>query len=430
MLWESFKTESDFCQSILIQGKMKDIKASIISIGSELLLGKTINTNMAFLGSELSSLGIIVHRNIVIQDVSIDIQAAIKDAWQESDVVICSGGLGPTKDDITKQAIADVFGTELVFDSIIWMSVQKRFAMRKIPTPEINRNQALVPKGFEALANDEGTAPGLFFQKSGKFFFALPGVPLELKHIYRKHIDTILRNNYRLSPICQRTIHTWDISESALAERLADIDPPHGIELAWLPQTGRVDLRVYGQDTLALNAFYNLICAKIADKIWGFDSQSPQSVLLELLIMHNLQLSIAESCTGGLVSKLITDVPGASKVLLGSLVAYSNDIKQLLLNVKEETLLSMGAVSAICAEEMAKGIKHLTKSKIGVSVTGVAGPDGGTIEKPVGTVFFGIAHDDDAISFGITFSGDRDGIRAKSAEYMILSLIKWIKDNF
>lgn len=402
-----------------------DMKAAIISIGNELLLGKTINTNMAFLGSELAKLGIPVEYSVTIKDDPEAITRALKDAWRSCDIVISTGGLGPTEDDLTKTVIADFFGKAQHFDEEVWQHVQSLFGRRNMHTPVLNRCQAMVPDEFVPLKNDRGTAPGLFYKEGNKLFFALQGVPLEMKYIFKNHIVPIVMDAYpNLKPVIQKTIHTHGISESRLAELFKLDDLPEDVLLAWLPQTGRVDMRFYGTDIQRIEAAICLARKSISPYIWGVDEDTPASALLTALRKCGYSISLAESCTGGWVSKLVTDVPGASSSYFGGAVTYTNDLKQSLLGLKESTLIEHGAVSEECALEMVSGIKILTKSSHAISVTGIAGPDGGTAEKVVGTVYFGFNAEEHYWSAKQIFTGDRDSIRLKAAEFAILELLK------
>lgn len=403
-------------------------KSAVITIGNEILLGTTLNTNLAWLAHELAAIGLPVEFSLTVKDEPEAISQALKQAWEACDVVITTGGLGPTEDDITKNSIASFFGAELVFHPEIWEGIQKMFAFRKMKIPECNRCQAMVPTNFEVLKNERGTAPGLFFEDRSKSFFAFAGVPLEMKHVFEKQAKPLLLKKYgNDKQVWQITLHSFGVSESALAELLEDFPKSDGIELAWLPQTGRVDLRFYGLDKNALVETANRCHALIENYIWGKSEDTPAQVLLNLLKEKGLQLSVAESCTGGLAQKMITDVPGASESFLGGVVSYSNSLKQSLLDVSSKTLLEHGAVSEQCAQEMAQGIKNLTKSDVGISVTGVAGPDGGTREKPVGTVCFGFSDLQGTWSITHAFNGDRESIRFKAAEFVLLTLIRHLR---
>lgn len=402
-------------------------QAAILSIGNELLLGRTINTNLGFLASQMSKLGLPILENIVIRDERSQILDTITKLWQSYAIVICTGGLGPTADDITKATIAEYFGKELIFREDIWQEVQARFSRRGMKTPAINRCQAQVPEGFTALENKQGTAPGLLYQEEGKVFIALPGVPHEMKHLWETHLKVYLQKHYDCQPIYQRDVHTFEISESALAERLGDFTVPEEVSLAWLPQTGRVDLRLYGTDKNLVDGVLQKMLPLIEDVVWAFDYQTPYSVLHELMLEKGLSLSVAESCTGGLIQKNITELPGASEYFMGGMVTYSNLMKENVLKVSLQILMEHGAVSTQCAQAMAAQIKLLTNSKIGISVTGIAGPDGGCTEKPVGTVFFGIATEQSTTSFRQMIPGDRTTIRHRAADFLVLKLIKLIR---
>ncbi len=405
-------------------------KSAIISIGNEILLGKTLNTNMSFLAGELALIGVPVEFSLTVKDDADAIRSALNQCWGNYDVVITTGGLGPTADDITKNVIAEFFGKELKFDEAVWEHVKELFAKRNLSTPQINRNQAMVPQGFNALRNDRGTAPGLYYGNSGKCFFAFAGVPSEMRFVFETHVRQILIDRYGSDDaIIQKTLHSFGISESALAEILPMAMIPENVNLAWLPQTGRVDLRFYGNDVEAIDETIKRVLPLVGQYIWGYDEETPTSVLQGLLLQQGLTISVAESCTGGLVQKMLTDVPGASEVYSGGVVTYSNDLKQNILNVREETLQTHGAVSEECAVEMMKGIKSLTNTSAAISVTGLAGPDGGTDLKPVGTVCFSFSVQDEVWCITQIFTGNRETIRHKAAEHAILIMIKQLQER-
>lgn len=407
--------------------------AALITVGNEILLGKTLNTNMAFLGAELAQCGIPLTYAIIVKDEAEDIQAALHATWGKYDVVISTGGLGPTDDDITKATIAGFFGKQLHFDDQVWQHVQQLFAVRGIAIPQSNRCQAMVPDDFIPLKNERGTAPGLYYKDGDKLFFALQGVPLEMKHIFSTHITGILQSCYKdAKPVFQRTVHTHGISESGLSELLSldmcleglPLASRQHLSLAWLPQTGRVDLRFYGDSPALIDTAIETALKVISPYVWGFDDDDPAQTLLGLLLKNGNTLSVAESCTGGWLQKLITDVDGCSQSYMGGIVSYSNDLKQSALKVSDVTLNSQGAVSRTCASEMVMGIKLLTNSSHAISVTGIAGPTGGSVEKPVGTVYFGFVAEAKHWTIKQIFTGDRDSIRLKAAEFAILELCK------
>lgn len=406
--------------------KRKKNSAAIITIGNEILLGKTINTNLAFIAKNLAFLGIDLIESKTVKDDKIAITSALKNLWERFDIVITTGGLGPTVDDITKRTIADFFEKELEFKEELWENVKHRFAKRKIEIPKINENQALLPQDFVALKNDFGTAAGLFYQENKKMFFSLPGVPIEMKNIFTEEIIPILKNNYNLKAISQTTIHTFDITESKLAEKLTDFQTGD-INLAFLPQTGRVDLRLYGSDFAEIARCKSKLQTLLSDYIIGFDKNSISEIFHEFMLKNNLTISAAESCTGGLLQKMLTDNSGSSKYFWGGVVSYSNDIKNRILNVRKSSLDNFGAVSKEVAEEMVAGLNAKFNTDISVSITGIAGPEGGTEEKPVGTVFVSFFIKGKIFTERYIFSGNREHIRQKTAEKVLVRTMHYIE---
>nr|MDK2851122.1 nicotinamide-nucleotide amidase [Candidatus Cloacimonadota bacterium] len=403
-----------------------NVKAGIITIGNEILLGKTLNSNQAWLGNELSGMGIDVCEAITIKDETEEIESALERCWTKYDIVISTGGLGPTEDDVTKSAIANFFGKELYFVSEIWEEIRQRSSLRGMKIAEIYRNQALVPHEFKSLKNEMGTAPGLYYEASGKLFFALQGVPIEMKHVFDQQIRPILHKQFpRLKTIYQRTIHIYGIAESALAEIIHKKDLPNEVDLAWLPQTGRLDLRLISSNTKALAEAESILLAKSGEYVWGFDQDSPASVLLNMLESQNMTLAVAESCTAGLLQAYIADIPGASKSLLGGVISYANSVKEEVLQVRD--LQKYSAVSKETAIAMAKGVQSLCHSDVAVSITGIAGPEGGTPQKPVGTVHMAFCIKNMVFHKMLLFTGDRASIRHKTAEAAMLLLIKMLQ---
>lgn len=404
-------------------------RSIIISIGNEILLGRTLNSNLGYLGVELSRLGFPVHRCISIKDEPDEILRALHEAWTDSDVVITTGGLGPTQDDITRLALAEYFGKALVLDEAVWEGIQALFRRRNSPIPISNQNQAMVPQDFQVLPNDRGTAPGLHYHQDGRHIFALQGVPHEMKHLFAGQIKGILKAAFpSAEELLQRDLHTFNIGESALAEIIHAEDMPSGITLAWLPQAGRVDLRIYGTDALAMTQAEEVIVSKAGRYIWGRDADAPPQCLVQMLKQLNLSIAIAESCTGGLVQKYLTDIAGVSDVFLGGVVSYHNSAKEALLQVSPQILDEHGAVSRECAQAMAQGVQKSFGSDLAISVTGIAGPDGGSDAKPVGTVHFGFRIGNRGFEEHKLLFGDRESIRHKAAEMAILTLLKMLKE--
>jgi len=397
---------------------------AIISIGNEILLGRTLNSNLYYLADKLAGIGLPVDYAITIKDDPEEIKRALTHCWNSFDVVITTGGLGPTADDITKQCIAEFFGSSLVFDEEIWNYVVSLFSRRNMKAPEINRNQAMVPTNFKALSNKLGTAPGLFYEAEQKSFFALPGVPIEMKELFEDHMQSILVNKYHKETVLIRNIHTAGVSESALAELMRNLQPPEGLSLAWLPQTGRVDIRLYGTNQDQINYFETQLIELIGKHVWAFDAGSPACVLHEQLYNSGLKLAVAESCTGGLLSRLITDNSGCSDYFMGGVVSYHNDLKTRILGITEELLEEHGAVSEEVARAMLVGLFKLHRLDLGIAITGIAGPEGGSPDKPVGTVCFAYRCKGEVWSHKLILTGNREMIRIKAAEHALISMIQ------
>jgi len=404
-------------------------KAGIITIGNEILLGKTLNTNLAWIGDQLAQLGISLEEAITIKDDKKAIMDCLESYTRRYDLIITTGGLGPTKDDISKNTIAEFFGKELIFIEEIWQKIQDMFAFRNVAIPEVNRNQAIVPQDFIALDNQQGTAPGLFYEFDNKLLFCFPGVPLEMKHLFTDRALAIIKEKYQVSSFFLNTINTYGISESATAEILDDIILEENVNLAWLPQTGRVDLRIYGHNSEACQKLNDEIKKRLKDYLWAENSNSLSETIHNAFIKNNKSISLAESCTGGLIQKLLTDNAGSSVYLKGGIVCYSNESKKNLLGVSQNTLDEFGAVSHQTAKEMLIGLKKNFKSDYYVSVTGIAGPDGGTEEKPVGLVYIGIADHESVNIFKMRFLGTRDSIRFKTAEFVFYKILKLMENR-
>ncbi|MCD4828704.1 MAG: CinA family nicotinamide mononucleotide deamidase-related protein [Candidatus Cloacimonetes bacterium] len=404
------------------------MSAALITIGNEILLGRTLNSNLAHIGAMLAEVGLPLTESRTVRDEPDEITRALAELWPHHRLVITTGGLGPTKDDVTKQTIAAFFGRELKHDEHTWERVKQRFAQRHIDAPDINRGQALVPDGFEVLDNDRGTAPGLAFEADGRLFFALPGVPAEMEHLLEARILPRLRRIENRAPLWMRMLHTSGIPESTLAERLNDIDPPDEVQLAWLPQPGQISLRVYGPDHAACEKLFDELLRRLGDDVWGTDEQSPSLRLHDLLRRRELTLAVAESCTGGLVCARLTAHPGASDYLLGGVTAYSNAVKTALLGVSQETLEQHGAVSEATARAMAEGTRARLGANVGLAVTGIAGPAGGSDDKPVGTVHIAVATSQGASHELLHLSGNRQAVQAKAADRLMLLALRVLKE--
>ncbi len=375
------------------------MKAEIINIGDELLIGQVVNTNASWMAAQLSKAGIRVIQTTTIADDDKAIKTALDQAFERADIVLISGGLGPTKDDITKKSLTEYFGAKLVFHEPTFEQVKKILAARKFPVTEINRQQAMIPDNCTPLFNKNGTAPGMWFEKKGKIAVSMPGVPFEMKAMMEEQVIPKLTRHFKLGIILHKTVMTTGLPESMLAEKIKTWEEnlPAHIRLAYLPQPGIVRLRLSarGNDGDRLRAEIEEQVKKlqqlIPEIIYGYDDITLEEAVGQLLREKGKTVSTAESCTGGYIAHLITSVSGSSDYFEGSVVSYSNRVKTGLLGVKPATLEAYGAVSREVVVEMAEGARQKLKTDFALAVSGIAGPTGGTEEKPVGTVWIALA---------------------------------------
>ncbi|MBK7212619.1 MAG: competence/damage-inducible protein A [Bacteroidales bacterium] len=404
--------------------------AEIITIGDELLIGQVIDTNSAWIADQLNANGIKVHQITSVSDNREHILTSLKEAAQRASIILITGGLGPTKDDITKQTLCEYFNTQLVFNQDAYDNISRLFFSRGYPVTELNRLQAMVPEACEVLNNINGTAPGMWFQKDGISYVSMPGVPFEMKEMVSRHVLPRLMGQSR-NHILHRTILTEGVGESFLAAKIETWEDnlPECIKLAYLPQPGIVRLRLTasGEDKSylekALTDAEISLLPLASEYIFGHDDETLQSIIGELLLKKHATLATAESCTGGNIAQMITSIPGSSAYFKGGIVAYSNEIKVNLLGVREGTLMNHGAVSSETVIEMAAGARKNLKTDFAIAVSGVAGPDGGTPEKPVGTVWIAIATPDTITSTKFLF-GDHRGRNIQRASLSALSLLR------
>lgn len=372
--------------------------AEIITIGDELLIGQVIDTNSAWMAEQLNLAGIRVHQITSISDDREHILATLKEASERAQLLLITGGLGPTKDDITKKTLCDYFGTSLVFNEEAYQNVANLFYHRGVAVSEVNRLQAMVPANCRVIPNCNGTAPGMWFEKDNCIYISMPGVPFEMKAIMEQGVLPLLMQK-RNQVIIHRTILTEGVGESMLASIIEPWEDslPENIKLAYLPQPGMVRMRLtaYGTDRDQLQAAVNQAEKELypyAGKyIFGFDEDTMESVVGKLLLQKGKTLSTAESCTGGSIAQLITSIPGSSEYFKGSIVAYSNEIKEKFLGVSKQILIDHGAVSEQTVIAMAEGIRERFSTDFAIAVSGIAGPAGGTDEKPVGTTWIAVA---------------------------------------
>ena len=394
------------------------MKCEIISIGDELLIGQTVNTNASWIGAQLNLIGFDVNFGVVIRDNKDDILNALKCASERADLIVITGGLGPTKDDITKHTLCEYFKTSLVLNHEIENKITSYFTARDLPILQTNRDQALLPENCKILNNSKGTASGMRFEKNDTIFISLPGVPYEMKAIMQEEVFPELKlTNLNGRQLINKTIKTHGMGESFLAEVIKDWEKnlkTDGVSLAYLPSPGIVKLRLslYGSNVKAvkekLNQHIKKLSSLIPDQIFGFENDTMELVVSELLKTANSTVSIAESCTGGAISKLLTSISGSSSYFNGSVVSYSNNSKEEVLKVDSSILKTKGAVSKEVVEQMALHVKDLFHSDFGISSSGIAGPDGGSLEKPVGTVWIAIATKGNVVSKKLNLGYNRE----------------------
>lgn len=396
------------------------MKAEIITVGTEILLGDIVNTNSQFLAKELASIGVEVYYQETVGDNETRLLNLLEEAFKRSDIVITTGGLGPTNDDITKEIAAKYFNQELVFYSDIWENIKSYFEKLGLKPTENNKKQAYFPKDCIILDNPNGTAPGVILKKENKMIILLPGPPKEMIHMFNNSVKSYLQSltDYKL---VSKTLRFIGIGESELEEKLIDIiNSQSNPTIAPYAKENEVTLRITAKskDDEKANDLIKSIEEKIKDRvgkyIYGYDDTTLEETVAKLLVKNNMTIAVSESCTGGMVSSKLIDYPGISQSFIEGCVTYSNEAKMNRLGVKKETLDKYGAVSSETAIEMAVGIAKNLNTNIGLSTTGVAGPGGGTDEKPVGLVYIGIYINGDIKVKKCNFSGSRDKIRSRA----------------
>lgn len=393
---------------------MKKISASIVTIGDELLIGQVIDTNSAFIAQELIKAGIWVHRRVAVGDVFEEIWQALDEEKSHSEIILITGGLGPTADDITKPLLCQYFGGQMVVNQEALENVQRIFASRTILNA--NLQQAEVPDVCTAIQNSCGTAPGMWFEKDNHIFVSMPGVPHEMKAMITDYVVPHLRQNFQLPFIYHRTLLTAGIGESMLNQRIKEWENnlPGSIKLAYLPDLGKVRLRLTSigdkEDsvTTLVNTAFEQLKLLVADVMVADRDISIEAAIGELLTAKRKTVATAESCTAGNIAHMISSVPGASAYLQGGIVSYSNVVKHEVLGVQEDTLQKYGAVSEQTVREMVSGVRHLLHTDYAVAVSGILGPSGGTPAKPAGTVWIAVADEQKIIAKKYHFRYDRE----------------------
>ena len=384
----------------------KASSAAIITIGDELLIGQIVDTNSAWMAGELNNAGFPVGKIISIHDEEPQILSTLDEALAENDIVLITGGLGPTKDDITKLALCHYFDTSLVFDESVYQNIESLYKHRPSVMNELTRLQAMVPEKCTVIQNAVGTAPIMWFEHEGKVVVSMPGVPFEMKTAMIEEIIPRLKDAFRVENIVHKTLQVYGYGESALALKISDWEDalPEYLHLAYLPSFGVVRLRLSGMHTdreLLENEVasqFEKLGAILGDSIVATYDLPVENTLVEMLRKKSLTLSAAESCTGGNISRRITLISGSSAVFKGSVVAYNDNVKTNLLQVPEKVLSEFGAVSRQVVEQMAAAIQKITGSNFAIGVSGIAGPTGGTAEKPVGTVWIALKNGANTVS--------------------------------
>lgn len=407
------------------------MKASILTIGDEILIGQVIDTNSQWIASMLNLEGIVVNEMLSIGDNKEQIIKSLDELLLFSDLIFITGGLGPTNDDITKEVLTEYFKTQLVFNEIVYENMEVYLKKSNTVINKNNYNQALVPASSKIFINKYGTAPGMMFESGDKYVFSLPGVPVEMKYIFEYEIIPFLKKTFIKSRIIHKTLLVVDLPESMLAEKISDWENslPGYIKLAYLPNYGYIRLRlsVYSAD----EGRYKIINKKIGElkriipqNIIAEEDTSLEKLLGKILKRNDKTVSTAESCTGGKIASMLTSVPGSSAYFEGSIVSYSNSIKTSVLKVNKNDIEKYGAVSQQVVEQMAIRAIKLLGTDYSIATSGIAGPDGGSDEKPVGTVWIAVASKEDVISTEFHFRSNRENNILRAAHMGMIMLIK------
>lgn len=405
-------------------------EVEIINIGDELLIGQVVNTNAADMAKMLNKAGFDVRKTSVIGDEAEVIRSSLQSAMQRADVVLITGGLGPTKDDITKKVLAEEFDSSLGMNEQVRVHVERYFASKGLPFTPTNAEQALVPDKCRVVFNSVGTAPGMCFEKNGKLVFSMPGVPFEMRTMMPEVIE-IMKQHFKSEAVEYKTLLVSGIGESFLSDKLEGFEAnlPRGISLAYLPKGGTIRLRLTakGADrnkvTDMLDKQTELLLASVKDYFMGFERDNIAETLGERLSENGKTVATAESCTGGNIAHLITLVAGSSRYYKGSVVSYANEVKEEVLGVRAGDLQQYGAVSEEVVKQMAEGVKKLLKTDYAIATSGIAGPSGGSDEKPVGTVWIAVAGERGCVAEKFLFNTTRDNFIERTSNQAILMLL-------
>lgn len=405
-------------------------EVEIINIGDELLIGQVVNTNAADMAKMLNKAGFDVRKTSVIGDEAEIIRSSLQSAMQRAAVVLITGGLGPTKDDITKKVLAEEFDSSLIMNEQVRVHVERYFASKGLPFTPTNAEQALVPDKCRVVFNSVGTAPGMCFEKNGKLVFSMPGVPFEMRTMMPEVIE-IMKQHFKSEAVEYKTLLVSGIGESFLSDKLEGFEAnlPRGISLAYLPKGGTIRLRLTakGADrnkvTDMLGKQTELLLASVKNYFMGFECDNLAETLGERLSENGKTVATAESCTGGNIAHLITLVAGSSRYYKGSVVSYANEVKEKVLGVRAGDLQQYGAVSEEVVKQMAEGVKKLLKTDYAIATSGIAGPSGGSDEKPVGTVWIAVAGERGCVAEKFLFNTTRDNFIERTSNQAILMLL-------
>lgn len=405
-------------------------EVEIINIGDELLIGQVVNTNAADMAKMLNKAGFDVRKTSVIGDEAEIIRSSLQSAMQRAAVVLITGGLGPTKDDITKKVLAEEFDSSLIMNEQVRVHVERYFASKGLPFTPTNAEQALVPDKCRVVFNSVGTAPGMCFEKNGKLVFSMPGVPFEMRTMMPEVIE-IMKQHFKSEAVEYKTLLVSGIGESFLSDKLEGFEAnlPRGISLAYLPKGGTIRLRLTAKgadrNKVAdmLDKQTELLLASVKDYFMDFECDNLAETLGERLSENGKTVATAESCTGGNIAHLITLVAGSSRYYKGSVVSYANEVKEKVLGVRAGDLQQYGAVSEEVVKQMAEGVKRLLKTDYAIATSGIAGPSGGSDEKPVGTVWIAVAGERSCVAEKFLFNTTRDNFIERTSNQAILMLL-------
>lgn len=409
--------------------------AEIISTGTELLLGQIVNTNAQYLAQELNALGINVYHQSVVGDNHCRMERALESALQRSELVITTGGLGPTLGDITKEVTAKLLDRPLYLHEPSAAAIKAHFAARGLIMTENNLRQAMIPQDAAVIDNERGTAPGVIVEAADKTIIHLPGPPQEVQWMFKYKVVPYLTKRYELKTrIVSRVLKTYGITESALEEKIKDLVlKQSNPTIALLARSGEIHLRLTANgETLEaaqqlINNLESILRQRINDNIFAVDTETLETVLGRMLTAHKMTLATAESCTGGMISSRLTSVPGSSEYFLGALVAYSNEVKAAVLGVSSNTLAEYGAVSEQTAIAMAEQARQLFATDLAISVTGIAGPAGATVDKPTGLVYIAVAGKNGTVCSANHYVGQREGVRQRAVSTALYEAIRYIE---